>query len=182
MVDSAGLAAAAGEEVEMTNEKRKNNSTKANLLLDVAIFVAFLLALDPRLTGITIHEWLSLAAAAAVAVHLLWHWEWIVGVTRRFLGRTSGAARLNYIVDTLFFVDVAVILFSGLMISQAILPALGLAAPGGSFWLILHSLSADWAIILMAVHTALHWKWIANAVKRYVLRPIGGLTRPEVIQ
>jgi hypothetical protein len=106
----------------MNNIKRKTNPTKVNLFLDVAIFAAFLLALDPRLTGIAIHEWLGVAGTAAVVVHLLLHWEWIVGVTRRFLGRTSGAARLNYVVDALFFIDLVVISLSGLMVSQALLP------------------------------------------------------------
>ena len=164
-------------EDEMSTQQRKHNPTKTNLWLDVGIFVAFLLALDPRLTGIAIHEWLSLAAAAAVGAHLVLHWEWIVAVTRRFFGRTSGTARLNYVVDALFFINLIIIMLSGVMVSQAVLPALGLAAPDGSFWLILHSLSADWAVVLVAVHTALHWKWIVQALRRYVIRPVGGLWR-----
>ena len=63
------------------------------------------------------------------------------------------------------------------MVSQAILPWLGLTAPAGSFWRIIHSLSADWAVILVAVHTALHWKWLVNTIKRYVVRPVGALRR-----
>lgn len=161
----------------MTTQQRKHNPTKTNLWLDVAIFAAFLLALDPRLTGIAIHEWLSLAAAAAVVAHLVLHWEWIVAVTRRFFGRTSSAARLNYVIDALFFVILIVIMLSGVMVSQAILPALGLVAPGGSFWLILHSLSADLAVLLVAVHAALHWKWIVQTVRRYVFRPAGNWWR-----
>ena len=165
----------------MNNNRRKTNPTKVNLLLDTAIFAAFLLALDPRLTGIALHEWLGLAGGAAVVIHLLLHWEWIAGVTRRFLGRTSGAARLNYVVDALFFIDLVVISLSGLMVSQALLPLLGLAAPGGTFWLVAHSLSADLAVLLVAVHAALHWKWIVNAVRRYVLRPVAaGGKRVEV--
>jgi hypothetical protein len=148
-----------------------------NLLLDAAILVAFLLALDPRLTGVAIHEWLSLATTAAVVVHLLLHWDWIVGITRRFLGRISGAARLNYVVDALFLIDVAVIALSGILVSQAILPTVGITPPGGSFWTLLHSISAGWAVVLVAVHAALHWKWIVNSVKRYVLRPIGTTRR-----
>ena len=102
-------------------------------------------------------------------------------MTRRFLGRTSGAARLNYVVDALFFLDLVVISLSGLMVSQAILPLVGLTAPGGSFWLVAHSLSADLAVVLVAVHAALHWKWIVNAVRRYVLRPVAaGGKRVEV--
>lgn len=154
--------------------RRKSNPTRTNLFLDAAIFVAFLLALDPRLTGIPLHEWLSLAAGAAVVAHLLLHWEWIVQITRRFFGRTTAAARLNYLVDALFFVALALIMASGLMISESILPLLGLTAPASAFWRILHSAAADWALVLVAVHTALHWKWIVNATRRYVLRPIAG--------
>ncbi len=103
-------------------------------------------------------------------------------MTRRFLGRTSGAARLNYVVDVLFFIDLVVISLSGLMVSQALLPLLGLAAPGGTFWLVAHALSADLAVVLVAVHAALHWKWIVNAVRRYVLRPAAAVgKRVEVI-
>lgn len=161
----------------MNTPKRKSNPTKVNLLLDAVILAAFLPALDPRLTGIAIHEWLGVAGAAAVVVHLLLHWEWIVSVTRRFLGRTSGAARLNYVVDALFFIDLVVISLSGLMVSQALLPLVGLAAPGGTVWLVAHSLSADLALVLVAVHAALHWKWIVNAVRRTVLRPVAGVVR-----
>ena len=165
----------------MSNTRRKTNPTKVNLFLDAAIFAVFLLALDPRLTGIALHEWLGLAGAAAVVVHLLLHWEWIVGVTRRFLGRTSGAARLNYVFDALFFIDLVVISLSGLMVSQALLPLLGLGTPGGTFWLVAHSLSANVAVVLVAVHAALHWKWIVNAVRRYVLRPVAAVgQRAEV--
>ena len=166
----------------MNAPKRKTNPTKVNLFLDVALFAVFLLALDPRLTGIAIHEWLGVAGAAAVVVHLLLHWEWIAGVTRRFLGRTSGTARLNYVVDALFFIDLVVISLSGVMVSQALLPLVGLAAPGGTFWLVTHSLSADLVVLLVAVHAALHWKWIVNAVRRYVLRPVAVAgKRPEAI-
>lgn len=165
----------------MITTKRKTNPTKVNLLLDTVIFIAFLLVLDPRLTGIALHEWLGLAGAAAVVVHLLLHWAWIVGVTRRFLGRTSGAARLNYVVDALFFLDLVVINLSGLMVSQALLPLLGLTAPGGTFWLVAHSLSADLAVVLVAVHAALHWKWIVNAVRRTVWRPQAAVRRQREV-
>lgn len=151
----------------------KSNPTRRNLFLDAAIFVAFLLALDPRLTGIPVHEWLSLAAGAAVVVHLLWHWEWIIQISKRFFGRTTAAARLNYLVDALFFVALALIMASGVMISESLLPLLGLTAPASAFWRILHSAAADWAVALIAIHTALHWKWIVNAARRYVLRPVG---------
>ena len=42
----------------------KTNRTK--LLLDISTFVAFLVAMDPRTSGIAIHEWLAIALGATV--------------------------------------------------------------------------------------------------------------------
>ena len=39
---------------------------KTNLLLDSVIFLAFLVATVPDLSGAAIHEWLGIALAAAV--------------------------------------------------------------------------------------------------------------------
>ena len=71
----------------MQAKQRKLNQTKTNLLVDIAIFAAFLIALDPHMTGIAIHEWLSIALAATIVAHLLLHWKWLVQVTRRLLKR-----------------------------------------------------------------------------------------------
>ena len=59
---------------------------------------------------------------------------------------------------------------SGILISEAVLPALGIHIVIDPFWTPLHELSADLSILLLAVHLAVHWNWITNAFKRYVLR------------
>lgn len=56
--------------------RKRTSRTKLNFLIDIIIFTAFLVAMDPRLTGIAIHEWLSIAFGAAIIVHLLLHWQW----------------------------------------------------------------------------------------------------------
>ena len=53
-------------------------STKTNLTLDITIFTAFLAVANPTITGMTIHEWLALAFAAAIVTHLIFHWDWLV--------------------------------------------------------------------------------------------------------
>ncbi|MEI7848867.1 MAG: hypothetical protein WCK35_23905 [Chloroflexota bacterium] len=50
-------------------------STKTNLVLDLTIFTAFLVASNPRITGNSIHEWLGISFAAAIITHLLFHWQ-----------------------------------------------------------------------------------------------------------
>lgn len=152
--------------------RRKLSKTKTDLLVDVAIFIAFLAALDPRLTGIAVHEWLSIAATAAVVVHLLLHWKWIVGVTGRLFGRLPGASRLNYAVNALFFVVLVVVVMSGLIISESALPLFGVQTVHHNiFWRQLHVLSSEALVFVLGLHVALHWRWIARTVDRYALRP-----------
>jgi hypothetical protein len=154
------------------NKIKTKNQTKTKLVIDMIIFVVFLIAMDPRSSGIAIHEWLTTAALAALAVHLLLNWDWIVQITRRFLGKTNNQARINYILNWLLFIDGTVIMLSGFMISESLLPALGIALPRNFAWRSLHDLSSNLFLVLLGLHTALHWSWIVDAFKRYIFQPI----------
>jgi hypothetical protein len=147
-------------------DRPKRNRNLRNLLLDIGMFIVFLLAMDPHLTGLAIHEWISLAFGATIIVHLLWHWEWIVGVTRRLFGRMNTRTRLNYILNSLLFIAFTLIIASGLMISEEILPLLGLQLEHSRFWRWLHGTAADASILVIGLHVALHWSWIVNMFKR----------------
>jgi hypothetical protein len=148
----------------------KTNRTK--LLLDISTFVAFLVAMDPRTSGIAIHEWLTIALGATVLVHLLLNWNWIVEITKRLFAKGKGlnGARTNYILNWLLFVDGILIMLSGIMISEAVVPAFGLTLPMNFAWRSLHDLSANISLILMGLHITLHWNWIVSTFKRMVLR------------
>lgn len=156
----------------MQDRSRKTSRTKSNFWIDIIIFVAFLIAMDPRLTGIAIHEWLSIAFGATIILHLLLHWQWLAATTKRFFSKIVGQARLNYILNALFFIDMTLIIFTGIMISEEVLPLLGIWVQPGFFWRWLHSFSAELGVYILGLHVALHWKWIWNAFKRYVVRPL----------
>ncbi|MBI5301513.1 MAG: DUF4405 domain-containing protein [Chloroflexi bacterium] len=145
---------------------------KTNLLVDLSIFAAFLVAFEPKFTGVPIHEWLSLALAGALVTHLVLHWRWIVSVTTRFWHQLIHSSRLNYAVDSLAFLAFTAMLFSGIMISKSILPFLGIAGSHDVFWRWLHKTSADASLMLMALHFALHWKWTSTTLTRLVLAPV----------
>ncbi len=147
-------------------------SAKTNLILDSAIFAAFLAVSNPVLTGITVHEWLALAFAVAVIVHLLFHWDWLVKVTRQFFQKLFHQSRLNYVIDALFFIALTATMISGLMISKIILPTLGIALSVSRSWRMVHSFSADASLILLGLHFALHFKWVVYQAKRYLVSPI----------
>jgi len=155
------------------------NPVKMNLWIDLGLLAAMLLALTPELTGKAAHEWLSVGLAAAVVVHLLRHWQWVAAVIKRFFGQLAGQARLNLLLNAALFVNLVVVTASGLMISQEVLPALGIATQHGGAWSGLHRLSADLIVFIAGLHMALHWKWLINALRRYAIRPVLNGLRPR---
>lgn len=157
-----------------TITKTKNRS-KTKLVIDIAIFIAFLIAMDPHSSGLAVHEWLATAALAAIVVHLLLSWDWIIQTSRRFMGRVSSQSRINYILNWAMFFDVTVLMLSGFLISEQVIPSLGISLPQNFAWRSWHDLSANLFLLLLGLHTALHWGWIVDAFKRYVFQPIGRL-------
>jgi len=151
---------------------KTKNQTKTKLVIDVAIFIAFLIAMDPRSSGIAVHEWLATAALAAIVVHLLLSWDWIIQTSRRFIGKVNNQTRINYFLNWAMFFDVTVLMLSGFLISQAVMPSLGISLPQNFTWRSLHDLSANLFLVLLGLHTALHWSWIVDACKRYIFQPI----------
>ncbi len=146
--------------------------TKTNLILDLSIFVAFLAVASPALTGMTIHEWLALAFAAAVLTHLLFHWDWIISVSKEFFRKLFHQSRLNYIVNIIFFVTMTGSMLSGVLISKSILSTLGITLNVDHSWETLHKLLSDWTLIALGLHFALHVKWLVFNLKRYLITPV----------
>jgi hypothetical protein len=161
----------------MENKMKKNaaSQTKTKFWLDILIFIAFLIAMDPHSSGISVHEWLSLAMIGAMVAHLLFNWDWIVQVSSRFFSGVGAQNRVNYILNWLFFIDGTMVTLSGVMISEAALPALGIQLPAGFAWRGLHDVSANLGLLLLGIHTALHWNWIVGAFRRRLIQPLAGL-------
>ncbi|HRJ58046.1 MAG TPA: DUF4405 domain-containing protein [Anaerolineales bacterium] len=146
-----------------------SNSNRTKLLLDIGIFLAFLITMDPHFSGLAIHEWLSIALAGTIVVHLLLNWEWIVNVTKRLFVKATNGARVNYVLNWLLFIDGILIMLSGIMISEAVLPTLGISLPVDFAWRRLHDMSANLSLFIMGLHLAMHWNWIVTTFKRVFL-------------
>lgn len=156
----------------MDKISKSKNTTKTKLALDILIFLGFLVAMEPHTTGVPLHEWLTVASMAAIITHILLSWDWIIQLTRRFFHMSALRPRLNYILNVLLFIDVVLIMYSGILISEAFIPFLGLNLSENFNMHRLHDLTANLFLLLLGLHTALHWSWIANAVKRYVIDPV----------
>ncbi len=132
------------------------------------------MATDPHATGQAIHEWLGLAFGAGIITHLLLHWKWIVHVVRRFFGKLPGQVRINSLLNSLLFVAVTLIIFSGVMISKVVLSTFGLSSSHDAIWRWLHTNATNAALIIVGLHVALHWKWVVATSKRYLAQPLFG--------
>lgn len=100
--------------------------TRENFLLGLVLFVAALIAFEPRLSGIQIYEWLSLALGITLTVHLLWHWDWMLNIGKRYFKRLFHISRLKFVVDLVFLIACVTVLVSGLLVSRSILPLFGI--------------------------------------------------------
>jgi hypothetical protein len=158
-------------------------STKKKLTLDLTMFGAFLVISNPHLTGITVHEWLGVSLIGALITHLLFNWDWIVNVGRTFFKKLWHQSRLNFVVDTLFFIVMTGTLFSGLLISESVLATFGIQLDVSRSWRSIHVMMSNASVILLGIHFALHLKWVIANIGRYIVNPIRGLfQRREVPQ
>ncbi|MCA9919362.1 MAG: cytochrome b/b6 domain-containing protein [Anaerolineales bacterium] len=158
---------------EKTNRSKKRFSqTLKNYWLDIALFFAFIIDMNTRFTGISIHEWLGIGFGIALIYHLLLHWDWIVSITKRLFGRLPNGQRLRYAIDLVLFVDMVVLTMTGIWISEVAMRQLGIPIAPNFFWRRLHDMTANFAIFLVALHLALDWKWIVSTTKRYIWPPL----------
>ena len=154
--------------------KALTNTVKIKLALDVASAVAVLACLSPAMTGQAIHEWLGIAVAVPIVVHLLLNWKWIVATTRRFFGPLQAQVRINYILNAALFITMTAAIFSGMMMSEVALRSLGLSLGRSPSMKTIHNLASTTLVWVAGLHLAMHWNWVVSAVRRYVIAPLRG--------
>lgn len=158
---------------------RQGNKWKINMLVDVIFLIAFLIVIEEKGIGPVIHEWLGIAIVGVILIHVLIHWDWVVCVTKRFFSKLKAEPRINYLVDLGILISFTTIIFSGLMMSESVLPAFGVYAARSNLWKFLHVQSTDLTVILTGLHVALHYKWVVNVFKRIVGLPASGVSKEK---
>jgi hypothetical protein len=159
--------------------------TERNFWLDLSLFVTFLSTvftelllwrLIPHQTtavflGFARHCWLTahlcsgLAGAAGIVIHLAWHQDWFRALRGRPLGGLPKKLRANRVVDKGMWIT---------FIATNVFGAIAWALQFGDDIDVvrvpdrLHVVFGVACTILMIVHLALHWKWIASTALRYL--------------
>ena len=96
---------------------------RSHVLFDVAALVVYLLAANPALTGIPLHEFIGLGAFIVVAAHVV--------VSADGLGGRGRMGRLA--LNAVLLLSLAACVVSGVMVSGTVLPSMGLYASGYHF-------------------------------------------------
>lgn len=152
----------------MSDNKKSPSKTRG--ILDSIFFIVMLLALIPQSTGIVVHEWLSFLILIPFALHLIINWNWITSNSKNLFKSKKQKNKFDYFFNWLLYVAMLVVTVSGIVISEAALPSLGINVEITPFWTKIHNVSASLLIVLLGVHIALHWKWIVKTYKKINFR------------
>jgi hypothetical protein len=136
------------------------------IYVDVLLLATLLLLYAPRLTGLSLHEWLGVSLGVTLIVHLLLSWSWISARTRRFVGDGNSRARINYVLNWLLFVLILIEVTSGIAISHVALPSIGVQTINDRSWRALHNQTLNWALLVLGFHIAMNWRPLVAGVSR----------------
>jgi len=147
----------------MSNSHQRNTT---NAIIDSTMFVAFIVTTAPQFTGISIHEWLGFVLAGITIVHLVRNWAWILATVNKLLSPGTVHNKTSIILNIVLFVLFTLVTYSGIAISEEVMPWLGITWLANADWRMLHNLFSNLTVVAMAAHVALHWNWIVSIVQK----------------
>ena len=140
------------------------------LIIDAIALIIYLVAANPLITGLAVHEWASIGILVFAVVHGIQHYDWFVETFKSLRSRLPFVQAARLVLDLLIIVVFMLATVSGILVSRYILPMMGLVAPGYFFWNPLHSFSAKLLLALLVVHVAINagriWAFLKSRVKK----------------
>lgn len=138
------------------------------IILDIIMFVIMFLLMRLFFTGILLHEVLGLAVFGLFVLHKIMNFNWIKNITKSIINRNkiNGRIKLRYYLDWLLFIDVFLIILSGIIISQVLFVNL---FTYNVIWSTIHHFVAALGFLLMVLHTLLHYVEIKAMFKKKLL-------------
>lgn len=143
-----------------------NPKTKSKVAIDIVMSTLLLALMNLAWTGLMLHELLGLGIVVLFAIHLLLNRQWISSVARRFRDIASQKTRFMLVLNILLGLTMLATVASGILISQNLFP--GQADIGFDLWFGVHSVASWLSLGIVTLHTAIHWRWIGNVIRRLV--------------
>jgi hypothetical protein len=133
-------------------------ASQERLGLDLIALLLIIVAANPAISGVTLHEWVGGIAGLLFVLHMVLNWGWVWAAVNRFFQRIRMVSRLNLVVDAALFVSVVAVTLSGVLVIPGFASYLSLTISPA--WFTLHLASSNLTIIFLALHTVLHTDWI----------------------
>ena len=140
-----------------------NFKNTIKIFANLTLLVSFILTYFLDLTGLDLHQYLGIAAAEILAVHIITHWKWIMNVSRRFFKKMSGRVRIYYLLDGMLLLAIFLITLTGVLIST------WLDVFFSNYMLLrsIHIISSIAGLLLLIVKMGMHWKFFTKALNPF---------------
>lgn len=140
---------------------RTTPSITVKLGIDLVMTVLFFACLGFRLTEEKTHEWMGLALLTLFAVHTWINRRWYANL---FKGKYIIRRTVNTAVNLALLGLILLLSVGGMLNSRSVLGFLELK--GSMQYREWHTFAAYWLLVLLGVHTGLHWAMINGAVRK----------------
>ncbi|HVX50336.1 MAG TPA: DUF4405 domain-containing protein [Chitinophagaceae bacterium] len=136
---------------------------KLVLILDIVLFLSFMLCLSPRLTGLPLHEIVGVFIIIPAVTHVIVEWKWLANYIKRFIARAKARDRVNLVLNVALFIAIIFQVFSGLVISKVLAPFMGWRSYNQALsWRYWHNQGSTITMFLTGFHLALSWKQVRS--------------------
>jgi len=145
-----------------------------------------------RSTWDLLHTWSGVAMTAIASFHLVVHWSWVAGMTRRIFKEISGQCgcmnwrgRSNVILNGILGLSFLLTALSGAYFLFFPVGSHGVADPQLLFsrltWDLIHTWGGVSMILAAGGHFVIHWAWVVKVTRRY-FQNLAGRPKAKAVQ
>ena len=134
---------------------------KLRIIIDVIMYIFFIILMGHHITGNLIHEILGTGIIILFIIHNLLNIKFYKVI---FKGRYNFKRLFLTLIDILLLFSMIGIIMSSIIISNDVFSFLNIQTT--SFGLKLHMLSTSWAFIIMSIHLGLHLNTLISKINK----------------
>lgn len=130
--------------------------------MDAGLIVLLPILMAEILTGQEAHEWLGVLMTALFLLHHAINWKWWKSIGK---GGYTPLRFAGAVINLLMLADILALTVSGIMMSGFVFDWLPISG-GMILSRRLHLFASHWGLILMALHTGMHWNMLFSLGRR----------------
>jgi hypothetical protein len=136
---------------------------KARMLIDIIMFVLFIILMGYHITGNKLHEILGIITFILFIIHHVLNRKWYKALPK---GKYNGQRIVSTIVDFLLIIDMLCIMISAIMISTTVFSFLNIKT--NMIARSMHLSSTAWGLILIGIHLGLHLRICFDKIRKKI--------------